>query len=110
MMEEKIFSLGQALSDDELGGVNGGVKLFDSADTGTFSITVKTLSGKKISIGDLSSATMIGELKAICQEKEGIPSEMLQFVYNGKKLLDNKETLGDCNIGAGAVVLLMVTK
>ena len=106
-MYEKNFSQGQSLPDEELGSVNGGVKLFDSADADTFSVFIKFLTGKTVEIGDLTSATSIGDLKLKIQDSEGIPPDQQRLVYSGKERT-NDATLGSCGIGSGVTVHLVL--
>lgn len=61
-----------------------------------FSIFIKTLTGKHLTV-DTSPADTIINIKHKIQEKEGIPAAQQRLIFAGKQLEDNR-TIADYNV------------
>ena len=72
---------------------------------GNISISVKTLSGKTITL-EVEPSNVIEELKAAILDKEGIPLDKQRLVFAGKPL-QNEWTLSKCNIQKGSTLHLV---
>lgn len=70
-------------------------------------IFVKTLSGHTITI-DVNSATTIGGLKSIIEQRELVPVYFQRLIYSGRQYDNDTRTLKECGIGAEATVHLML--
>ncbi|PWA65592.1 polyubiquitin [Artemisia annua] len=70
-------------------------------------ISVRTMSGKTVSVKVESSDTTIGNFKAKIKDKEGVPQyKQMMLFFNGRQL-DNNCTLADYKIEDGFTLLLM---
>ncbi|KAK7200763.1 ubiquitin-like protein [Novymonas esmeraldas] len=73
----------------------------------TFSFSVISTTGQKISISVLGPDNTVGEIKAKVEETEGIPQKMIMLLHSGRKLEDNA-TLEECNIHAGVTINMVL--
>eukprot|EP00928_Gymnodinium_smaydae_P078908 TRINITY_DN62965_c0_g1_i1.p1 TRINITY_DN62965_c0_g1~~TRINITY_DN62965_c0_g1_i1.p1 ORF type:complete len:310 (-),score=29.98 TRINITY_DN62965_c0_g1_i1:759-1688(-) len=62
-------------------------------------LLIRTLVGRTLTI-DFETSDTVDAIKSRIQEKEGIPPDQQQLIYQGLQL-DNDRTLGDCNISSG---------
>ena len=69
-------------------------------------ITIKTLSGRKLSL-DFEPTQKIEEIKNALQEKEGIPVEQIRLICQGKVLKD-EITIEEAKITPGTTLMMMM--
>ena len=69
-------------------------------------ITIKTLSGRKLSL-DFEPTQKIEEIKNSLQEKEGIPVEQIRLICQGKVLKDEL-TIQEAKITPGTTLMMMM--
>ncbi|KAF7291457.1 hypothetical protein MKEN_01489100 [Mycena kentingensis (nom. inval.)] len=70
----------------------------------TFNITVKTVTGKHLSIAATANDT-VDHLKVKIQDKEGTPPDQQRIRFRGRHLMDD-ETLQGCGLQTGSIVHL----
>ena len=69
-------------------------------------ITIKTLSGRKLSL-DFEPNQKVEEIKNALQEKEGIPVPQIRLIYSGK-ILKDELTIQEANINPGTTLMMMM--
>jgi ankyrin repeat protein/ubiquitin len=89
-------------SDDDKGSEEEDSDANDSPGRMTSQITVKTLTGKEITI-DIEFTDTIADIKERIQDKEGIPPRQMRLSFGGEQLSDEKKA-SDYNIDGGSVL------
>ncbi len=69
-------------------------------------ISVKTLSGRKLSL-DFEPDQKIEDIKNALQEKENIPTSQIRLIYAGKVLKDEL-TIEEAKIKPGDTLMMMM--
>jgi len=69
-------------------------------------IKVKTLTGREIEL-DIDTDDKISRIKEKVEEQSGVPPPQQRLIYGGRQMNDEK-TAKDFNIGAGAVLHLVL--
>lgn len=69
-------------------------------------LSIKTLSGKKISL-EFEESDTIATVKKKLEEREGVPVEQVRLIYSGKVLNDDT-TVGDAKIKPGTQIMMMM--
>lgn len=72
-----------------------------------YQIFVKTLSGKTLTINDISLNDTVANLKKKIMDKDGVPIDQQRLIYSGKQLSDDMQ-LSSYNINKDSTVHLVL--
>ena len=72
-----------------------------------YQIFVKTLTGKTLTINDISPDDLVSTIKDKIAQKEGVPVDQQRLIFAGKQLSDN-EKLSSYSIGKDACIHLVL--
>lgn len=103
MEEQRLFWGGEEL-DDAPTLEECRVRHGDTLDAEGMRIKVKKPNGGTISL-EVRSTDAVHDIKAMVQEKEGIPVEEQRLTFSGREL-ENRSTLSNCNIKHGSILNL----
>ena len=62
-----------------------------------FQLFVKMLKGNTITLNEITSETLVEDIKEIIKKRDGIPEDQQRLIFAGKQLEDGR-TMGDYNI------------
>ena len=83
------------------------VVVFDRNRTGGMTITVRTLTGKRLAVEHVFGADTVHVLKLMIELHEGIPIDQQRIIFGGKQLEDGR-TIADYNVQNGDVMDLVL--
>ena len=76
-------------------------------DNEDYTINVKFLTGKTVSLTPVNATSTIDSVKSLLRDKEGIQPDQMRLLYGGKQL-EGTETLRSCSIGENALLYLVL--
>ncbi|XP_033120385.1 polyubiquitin-C-like [Anneissia japonica] len=82
---------------------NGSILLNELS--GSMQIFVRTITGKTITL-EVMHSTTFENVKAIIQDKEGIPPDQQRLIFAGR-VFESQCTLSSCNVQAGSTIYLV---
>ena len=75
--------------------------------SGGMIVSVEIFKGKKFEL-EVEVSDTIGSLKAKIHGQEGISPQQQRLIHGGKVLLDDKLTLGECNVQSGTIIYMVL--
>ena len=100
---EKDLNIGKNNLSKDIDSESFDLARYPDTEEKSFLIYIKTLTGKTITLKEVSPCSTIRNLKEMIQDKEGIPPDQQRLIFAGEQLEDDLTTV-QYNIGEKAVV------